>query len=568
MIQQTISLKILGTKQRQSGFNAIMVTGAVGLDKEFDRRPIISSTPAYIVKHTATNSLYQLIDCNVKSLGANTNGVLTIVIAIPAGTRMTDNRSPYSLLMEIYAHFRRNYMTMLDDGRYEFRDIDMNEHTQEFRDILDSYPLEEYPMPRTVMSGDRIGTLSVSPALIEDFFRDCNYPEMAVFKDVEVGLDCETSPELAMLEIPRREKFTVYINGEATPNIISSPNEPYTARKEATLDYLESSVTFTLSELMGCYPNPLSKDGNSVKIDMLNRRIDVNLTRKSKGASYSFVMQFSGTPWYSNQGGNNAINDFKQSIKDGKVKVYIGDIDITDMLQKKSGRLPNKLNNSNLQTIRMENNSGINCDISAELEGMSRIKIIFKAQSPKGASRRPGSTNIFPPTPKENTMTTPPSPTQQPSETPLWKKLIPIIVVALIGLAAGFFAGRFTAPRNTALSAEDTIVKKSDWADKEGFMERLQMRIHELENPAEQAQNATPEQLKENDSKPAAQQHKQQQQPSQQQQQPSQQQQQQPESEQNKNGTGTPSLDPNDKGSATRRTNNDGNPAYRNINRR
>lgn len=497
MTQQTISLKILGTKQRQSGFNAILVTGAVGLDKEFDRRPIISSSPAYIVKHTATNSLYQLIDCNVKSLGASTNGVLTIVIAIPAGTRMTDNRSPYSLLMEIYAHFRRNYMTMLDDGRYEFRDIDMTEHTQEFRDILDSYPLEEYPMPRTVMNGDRIGTLSVSPALIEDFFRDCNYPEMAVFKDVEVGLDCETSPELAMLEIPRREKFSVYINGEATPNIISTLNEPYTAQKEATLDYHESSITFTLSELMGCYPNPLSKDGNSVKIDMQNRRIDVNLTRKSKGISYSFAILFGGNDFTPAQ-----VKEFKQSMQDGYVRVFLGELDITEMLLQKQGKLQSRLTRDDIHNVRIENNSGKNCSVTAKLEGL-RVTVSFRADSLKGSPKRPGSTNIFPPTPKENTMTMPPSPTQQPSEAPLWKKLLPIIVVALVGLVAGFFAGRFTAPRSYDIAAEDTVVKKSDWADNEGRINGLLTALTECENSNGHQQTAI-EKPEEKAEKPAA----------------------------------------------------------------
>lgn len=527
MIQQTISLKILGTKQRQSGFNAILVTGAVGLDKEFDRRPIISSSPAYIVKHTATNSLYQLIDCNVKSLGASTNGVLTIVIAIPAGTRMTDNRSPYSLLMEIYAHFRRNYMTMLDDGRYEFRDIDMTEHTQEFRDILDSYPLEEYPMPRTVMTGERIGTLSVSPALIEDFFRDCNYPEMAVFKDVEVGSDCETSPELAMLEIPRREKFTVYVNGEATPNIISTLNDPFTAKKEATPDFHESSITFTLSEILRVYPTPLSKDGNIVKLDMPNHRIDVNLTRKSKGISYTFGMQFSGT---------NFAKEFKQSLENGNVKVFIGNIDITEMLLKRQGKLQNKLTYDDIRGIRIENNSGIKCNVTAKMEGL-RVTVFFRSDSPKATPQRPGNTNIFPPTPKENTLNMPPAQPQQPEK----NKLIPIIIIGvaalLVGAAAGFFIGRGTTSINNALSQEDTVVKKSDWYGNVNWIKRLQGAMDQQDDDNVAVNESTPEPITEETTpqKPAQQQQKptqQQQKPTQQQQKPSQQQQEQTQQQQ------------------------------------
>ena len=252
--KQKIGLCIGGTKSRQSGFTPLMIAGILAGDesKNMDKVTLVVEKPAYVIKHTQAYILYMLIDRKVKSFDRESPGVLSIALTIMRDVQLADGKSPYSLLREVYAKFRNEYMKPGDDGFDNFIDKDVNQ--ADFIAILEQYPLERRVSTYIPMKSSGLAaTLCVPQEKMEDLFRDSQYREFAEFKEIEIGVDSSktsSTKELANIEIPRPIIYSIQVNGKPIEQTMRHPDDYYDSAWENTPYVKYEQVNFTLKQLL------------------------------------------------------------------------------------------------------------------------------------------------------------------------------------------------------------------------------------------------------------------------------------------------------------------------------
>jgi hypothetical protein len=314
--QGKISLRVSGTKVRKGGFVPLINIGVLSeeLSNNMDKVSLIGEKPSYIISHTSTYIYYGLVDARVKSIGSDASGILSIALVIPKGFKLCDNKSPYTILSDIYQKFRLDYMNPLSDGRDEFLDKEIDQEV--FREILSEYSLEENTLPYiTMKSQGLIGTLRVTPDKIEELFRDSQYKEFAEFKEIEVGINCANSPQLESIQIPRPINYSLFINGLDSGRVIADMSELIDVNIPATSTYEYTPTSFTLYDLLSA-PNYrlTTKDNAEVTAYPASNRIECKL-RKTE-IQYDVNWAF------------NCDNDIREKVEEalkaGKIFIKIG----------------------------------------------------------------------------------------------------------------------------------------------------------------------------------------------------------------------------------------------------
>lgn len=306
MNSNKIALYIGGTKLRQAGFSDLWIHGLFP-ETEFnnmDRVTLISEKPVYIIKQTNDHILYQLIDRKVKSFDAETNGVLSIAIAIPANMQFAAGQNPYSLLVSIYQKFRSESMTPYSDGRDAFLNVPADGAIYE--QIINQYSLVPRAGKYVTMGGTITGTLSVPQDKLEMFFGDTQYNEFASYKDIEIGTMCQTTPGLDNLEIPRPIHYNVYVNDKLALRGLHRKDE--IIRTDVPNG---ENLNFTLADLEAA-PGFTVKSGKSeVKLDKANECIICRIAKKEIIYICNIVIK----------GSANSKEIVKNAIMNGQIKV-------------------------------------------------------------------------------------------------------------------------------------------------------------------------------------------------------------------------------------------------------
>jgi DNA-directed RNA polymerase subunit H (RpoH/RPB5) len=314
--QERIMLRVSGTKVRSAGFAPLINIGVLPaeLSDSLDKVSLIGEKPTYIISHQSTYIYYGLVDGSVKSMGADTSGVLSIALVIPKGFKLCDNKSPYTILSDIYQKFLSDYMNPLSDGRDEFLDKEIDQEV--FREILSEYSLEENKLPYiTMKSQGLIGTLRVTPDKIEELFRDSQYKEFAEFKEIEVGLNCANSPQLESIQIPRPVNYSLFINGDDSGRVITDMSELIDVNIPATSTYEYTPTSFTLYDVLSAPNYRLTTKANAeVTAYPASNRIECKL-RKTE-IQYDVNWAF------------NCDNDIREKVEEalkaGKIFIKIG----------------------------------------------------------------------------------------------------------------------------------------------------------------------------------------------------------------------------------------------------
>ena len=314
-----IALRIAGTKQRRAGFAPLVSVGVLPGNEgdNMYRSPSIVERPAFIVKHTATYILYQLIDRGVRPFDADASGALSIALAISSNAQLDDGKSPHALLTEIYAKFMATYMEPVSDGRFAFRDTDID--TEIFREIVSRYPIAKRTAPYIPMNPQgATGIVCVPQDKMEDFFANTQYKEFVHFKEIEVGVSCgaQVSSGLENLQIPLPlTVFSVFVNGRSTGKLLQQSTDSYYATEASTDFYDFESVEFTLGEVMAAADGQLVKNNARIAVDYTNSRI--NCTLKKKDIYYGFDIN-----WQDNTG-QNAKEKILQATKQGNLRFQL-----------------------------------------------------------------------------------------------------------------------------------------------------------------------------------------------------------------------------------------------------
>lgn len=323
-----IGLRISGTKQRQAGFAPLANAGVLagGEGENMDRVTLISESPAYVIKHAAEYILYLLVDRRVRSFDADAPGVLSVALTIPSDSQLKDNKSPYTLLKEVYNTFVSNFMEQASDGRNTFRNVDSTDSSI-FRDIVANYPLEPRRTAYVAMNPSGIsGVVCVSQDNIEDFFRNTQYKEFASFKDVEVGVAChsQVTPGLERLQIPLPPaSYEVWVNSNNMGVTMASPTDTYFASAPATKFYTYESVEFSLQELLSAPNGQLLKYNSRISLEPERNRISCIL--KKVDILYDLIVELKEKEY----GCRKAIEEY---AKRGNIRLMLDKQDITSAL--------------------------------------------------------------------------------------------------------------------------------------------------------------------------------------------------------------------------------------------
>lgn len=281
MTNSQIALRISGTKERKAGFAPLVISGVFPQAEEggLDRPLTGCNGIGFVVKHMPTYSFYMAIDGKVRAFDTATPGVLTVAITIPAHQKLAGDKSPYTLLKELYNLFREEYMTKSADGRHVFQNVMAD--PEPFKAILNRYGLESTIRPRVSMNpAGPTGKLNVSTDKMPEFFKDSFYPEFRNFKDIEVGDGLATSTSLQNIAIPRPVICKVYVNGERKNEVnLNNLDDQIKAYKSPDDQSCYEDCSFTLRELLE-NNGSLDMDGSEIKLDSANERIDCTLKRR------------------------------------------------------------------------------------------------------------------------------------------------------------------------------------------------------------------------------------------------------------------------------------------------
>lgn len=293
---QKIGLCIAGTKSRQGGFTPFVITGilAGNEDSNMDRVTLVVEKPVYVIKHTNEYILYQLIDRKVKPCDRDTLGVLSIALTITRDMQLANGKSPYALLKEVYDKFRNDYME--SDGNECDRFINKDVNPADFVSIMEQYPLENRSNNDYISMNPSglSGKLRVPQEKMEDLFRDTQYREFAQFKEIEIGVNCQTTPGLENIEIPRPVVYAIVINDKRIEETMSRLDDFFDTASilHDTLDIKYDNLSFYLEDLLNTSEHQIQSGKSSVTLDMDGRFIRCKIYKEE--IQYSLEYQLDG----------------------------------------------------------------------------------------------------------------------------------------------------------------------------------------------------------------------------------------------------------------------------------
>ena len=292
---QKIGLCIAGTKSRQGGFTPFVITGilAGNEDSNMDRVTLVVEKPVYVIKHTNEYILYQLIDRKVKPCDRDTLGVLSIALTITWDMQLADGKSPYALLKEVYDKFRNDYME--SDGNECDRFINKDVNPADFVSIMEQYPLEKRSSDDYISMNPSglSGKLRVPQEKMEDLFRDTQYREFAQFKEIEIGVNCQTTPGLENIEIPRPIVYAIVINDKRIEETMSRPDDFFDTASvlHDTSDIKYDNLSFYLEDLLNSPEHQIQSGKSSVTLDVDGRFVRCKIYKEEIKYSLEYRLE-------------------------------------------------------------------------------------------------------------------------------------------------------------------------------------------------------------------------------------------------------------------------------------
>lgn len=320
-----IALYIGGTRTRHGGFGYITSVGVLAgneIERDLDRSPasraVTDENPVITLKNADGYVYYKLWDSSIAPADdVNKPGRLAIGITMPSNARLKDDKSPYSLLMELYKKFLEKGTVKTEDGCTIFRDQDLDK--ADFVQIIERYPFEMVPFKTEVMKGEMIGELQVPQDKMEEFFRDAQYPEFVNYKAVEVTTKGRNM--FPILQIPRPISYEVCINGQSTGKFLLNLDERFNARLDAAEDIKYSALSFSLEELFRNSSHiKQNQNGTAIiKLDKNLRRIECTL----KPIPITYKKQVN----YTSESDAEAITFFKKGLENGTISIRLDGAD-------------------------------------------------------------------------------------------------------------------------------------------------------------------------------------------------------------------------------------------------
>lgn len=280
MVENSISFSIWGNKFSSDGYQQLLRIDSVGPLEDVVYPEFTDKDIYFSVINKTDKVVYALTKSNISSYGAGRGGRLRMGIAIPKGYRISQARSPYALLKELYDHYCVGYLRIIGNSAQFKQD---QEKTEEFKEILGRYPLEVYNGPWKPMNEGASAKAYVilSEDKIAELFKDTQYEELREYNELIVA-SAGSSMQFAKLnlEVPRVKKYTVYRNGEFYTTV-TGRSFAVTAPESSRRGYrfLPAMVSTDIDKLSD--GKSMNFDGCTVILDEMNETIHCDFSEKA-----------------------------------------------------------------------------------------------------------------------------------------------------------------------------------------------------------------------------------------------------------------------------------------------
>lgn len=283
MDSNKIALKINGNPSANAGYASIGMHNSP-LFQLPDGAAAVGNVPFYFTIFIEPRfTQYTIVHNNVKSFGAQRDGALKIAISVPAGYKLSNNISPYDVLMQVDQRFRAAFLKEgFQPGTFQYakENITSDELQRVIYPVIDQYStmlVNVGASHRPMKQGGPVAFVMCDAVRTKELFRDVQYPEFASYGEIVVAEAVAPTPALVKLQIPRPVNYEVWLNG-VRKQVVADPNQPVEFGIHSIAAnpayYTVAPVRFTVSQLLQGATFP------GVRLDRGKERIEVTLDKK------------------------------------------------------------------------------------------------------------------------------------------------------------------------------------------------------------------------------------------------------------------------------------------------
>lgn len=304
-----IAILITGNPVSSSGVRSIggIGTGLTVIDPKWPS--MAQGNLALIITDKGQSSNYCLMFPSrlISSSGANREGVLNIQLQLPHGKMLADAEgkmvSPFTLMEEVFNHYKQHHLTQYPgvEGWNFANDWEMTQ--AEFEELLEPYTLIDRVLPTRHLSGTGEAFIAMSPEKMSQFTLDYAYPELVDYGKVILSTVGSTNPpELTRLEIPRRPRFEIYVNGKKQDGLVREGDEAFSMKIEPPYTYQKpAAITVDFEKAVA--------EG---KVDRVNERINYTVKFEDKEQNYKIKIILKGLEGESNR--DKVMNELLKAV--------------------------------------------------------------------------------------------------------------------------------------------------------------------------------------------------------------------------------------------------------------
>ena len=264
--ENNITLSICGNADSNSGYQQLVAIEPAFYPEDKVYSAVMMNESYYTLQNRTDVTVIIKTINNVSSYGQTREGRLRIGISIPAGLCIS---SPKSLIDEIEAAFKANYMTQGLKWQFKRAEYDLNI----FRSILQKYPL--FPSPtvhRPMTTGGDVAYVFTSN--ITELLFDYQYKEFQPYGEIVIAEKGSAAiGVINSLAIPRQPIYDVHIlrNGKplepVDPISDSSKILDFAVLPEDQSVYQPVSVKFSIDELKGMLSGDKDCEWGQISLD-------------------------------------------------------------------------------------------------------------------------------------------------------------------------------------------------------------------------------------------------------------------------------------------------------------
>lgn len=304
-----IAILITGNPVSSSGVRSIggIGTGLTVIDPKWPS--MAQGNLALIITDKGQSSNYCLMFPSrlISSSGANREGVLNIQLQLPHGKMLADAEgkmvSPFTLMEEVFNHYKQHHLTQYPgvEGWNFANDWEMTQ--AEFDSLLAPYTLIDRVLPTRHLSGTGEAFIAMSPEKMSQFTLDYAYPELVDYGKVILSTVGSTNPpELTRLEIPRRPRFEIYVNGKKQDGLVREGDEAFSMKIEPPYTYQKpAAITVDFEKAVA--------EG---KVDRVNERINYTVKFEDKEQNWKIKIILKGLEGESNR--DKVMNELLKAV--------------------------------------------------------------------------------------------------------------------------------------------------------------------------------------------------------------------------------------------------------------